>query len=190
MVEHGPEAVRGNRSGDGRRQAVALAEFAHARLRRAFSQHLRIDDAIAFLTHAGNALRKGGRLRLSTPNLTWVLATHYAIGSEVDVETRRLQTLKINRAFYGWGHQFLWSEDLLRGLMESMGYEGVESFAYGESRDPALQALERHGSYLVTDGCPSVIIVEAVRGTRPIALEPSMKAWIDREFLSHVQQGH
>jgi predicted SAM-dependent methyltransferase len=155
-----------------------------------FLEHLGIDQAIAFLTHAGDALREGGRLRLSTPNLTWVMATHYTLGSAVDHQTRRMQTLRINRAFHGWGHQFLWSEDMLVGLMASMGYQHVETFAYGESRDPALQAIERHGGYLIDNGLSNVIIVEAVRGSRPIALDEGMKALIDREFLSHVQAGH
>jgi predicted SAM-dependent methyltransferase len=155
-----------------------------------FLEHLKMEQAFAFLTHAGNALAPGGRLRLSTPNLSWVMATHYPTGPDVDVEARLNGTLVINRAFHGWGHRFLWSEELLTGLLASMGYEDVETFGYGESDDPVLQSIERHGRFSISDGHPSVIIVEAVRGAREIAPEQGIEAWIDDEFVSHVNAGH
>jgi predicted SAM-dependent methyltransferase len=155
-----------------------------------FLEHLKIDQAFAFLTHAGNALARGGRLRLSTPNLTWVMASHYPTGPDVEIETRLKDTLVINRAFHGWGHQFLWSEELLTGLLTSMGYHDVETFTYGESNDPVLHSIERHGGFSVNQGHPSVIIVEAVRGDCEIALEQGIESWIEHEFLAHVNAGH
>jgi hypothetical protein len=40
-----------------------------------FIEHLEIDKAIDFLVHAGRSLAPGGRIRLSTPNLAWVMAS-------------------------------------------------------------------------------------------------------------------
>jgi predicted SAM-dependent methyltransferase len=154
-----------------------------------FIEHLEIDQAFAFLTHAGNSLAPGGRIRLSTPNLAWVMLTHFA-QQPADFEQRLSDTLKTNRAFHGWGHRFLWSEEMLVALLTTMGYENVETFAYGESNDPELRGIERHGGYSVVEGQPSVIIVEAVRGAAPIGVPEGIAGWVDHEFLRHVRAGH
>lgn len=154
-----------------------------------FIEHLEIDRAIDFLVHAGRSLAPGGRIRLSTPNLAWVMAAHPTHG-DADVDQRIENTLALNRGFYGWGHRFLWTAEMLTGVMASLGYAGVELHDYGHSRDPELAGLERHGNYSVLDGLPSVIIAEGVRGSSPIAHNPSIQAWIDHEFLRHVRSGH
>jgi predicted SAM-dependent methyltransferase len=155
-----------------------------------FLEHLDIDKAIDFLVHAGTSLAPGGRIRLSTPNLAWVMAAHLTHGEAADVDERIENTLAVNRGFYGWGHRFLWTAEMLTGVMASLGYEQVELYDYGHSRDPQLTGLERHGNHSVRDGLPSVIIAEGVRGATPIAHNPSIQAWIDHEFLRHVRSGH
>lgn len=155
-----------------------------------FLEHLPILQALDLFTHAGRALRRGGRLRLSTPNLEWVIVTHFSPSGSADDERRRQQTLVVNRAFYGWGHQFLWSRELLQHVLLGMGFEHVEFFAYGESDDPALRDLERHGGYSVADGRPSVVIAEAERGDSEIGVDPDLTDWIRREFVRHVDSGH
>jgi predicted SAM-dependent methyltransferase len=154
-----------------------------------FIEHLEIDKAIDFLVHAGSSLAPGGRIRLSTPNLAWVIRTHFTL-APTDEEQRLAETLKTNRAFHGWGHRFLWSPEMLVGVMASVGYEDVTQHGYGESGDPELAELERHGGYSVVDGLPSVVIVEGVRGQQPVERHPAIDAWIDHEFLRHVRGGH
>lgn len=155
-----------------------------------FIEHLEIDKAIDFLVHAGASLAPGGRIRLSTPNLAWVMHTHFTSGATVDAERRLADTIKLNRGFYGWGHRFLWTEEMLTGVMASVGYDDVEMHTYGHSDDPELHALERHGNYSVADGLPSVIIVEGIRGTGPIERNPAIDAWLEHDFLRHVRAGH
>jgi predicted SAM-dependent methyltransferase len=154
-----------------------------------FLEHLDIDKAIDFLVHAGNSLAPGGRIRLSTPNLAWVIRTHFALGP-VDEEQRLADTLRTNRAFHGWGHRFLWTTEMLTGVLASVGFEDIEIFGYGESRDPEFQNLERHGGYSVVDGLPSVVLVEAVRSESQIERNPAIDGWIEHEFLRHVRGGH
>ena len=155
-----------------------------------FIEHLEIDRAIDFLVHAGNSLAPGGRIRLSTPNLAWVMRTHFTFGDDVDAERRLQDTIKLNRGFYGWGHRFLWTEEMLTGVMDSVGYEDITLHEYGHSDDPVLHGLERHGGFSVADGLPSVIIVEAVRGDRPMQADEAILAWIEHDFLRHVRGGH
>src|SRR6516162_6826939 len=46
-----------------------------------FLEHLTLDEGLAFLADCRHALRDSGVLRLSTPNLDWVHATHYHAGA-------------------------------------------------------------------------------------------------------------
>jgi predicted SAM-dependent methyltransferase len=154
-----------------------------------FIEHLEIDKAIDFLVHAGNSLAAGGRIRLSTPNLAWVIRTHFSLSTD-DFEQRLSETVMTNRAFHGWGHRFLWSTEMLSGVMASIGFEDVEPYGYGESQDGELAGLERHGGYVVTDGLPSVTILEGVRGEQPIERNEAIDAWIEHEFLQHVRAEH
>jgi hypothetical protein len=47
-----------------------------------FLEHLTVPQALRFLVEAGKSLRQGGRIRLSTPSLEWVLATHFHLGQQ------------------------------------------------------------------------------------------------------------
>ena len=63
-----------------------------------FLEHLSLDGAIRFLRNSARALVPGGRIRLSTPALKWVLATHFDLQDTKD-ESVAAATLVINRAF-------------------------------------------------------------------------------------------
>jgi predicted SAM-dependent methyltransferase len=127
-----------------------------------FLEHLTLEQAIQFVQHAASALKVGGRLRLSTPSLEYVLKTHFSFDS---AEDRFNQTLGLNRAFHGWGHQFLYSREVLQRLFVDSKLVDVKFFAYGESDTAELRDLERHkngrGSRF---GFPGVWIVEGARG--------------------------
>lgn len=138
-----------------------------------FLEHLQLAQAVDFLQHAGQALKPGGRIRLSTPSLEWVLKTHFI----VDEPSRHLQqTYDINRAFHGWGHRFLYSQAFLRHLIESLGFEDIGFHDYGRSNDPELCDLERHGGLETAFGYPSVWVIEARRGERPILASAQLRA--------------
>jgi hypothetical protein len=154
-----------------------------------FLEHLDLEDAVRFLTHAGRALRVGGHIRLSTPSLEWVMRSHFrfaAPGSHAQI----VDTLRTNRAFHGWGHRFLYSKGMLRWLFATMNYAEIRFCKYGESDVPAFRGIEMHGNYTVTDGYPSVWIVEATRGPAAPAATPEMMALLRKEFLDQVRRGH
>jgi predicted SAM-dependent methyltransferase len=155
-----------------------------------FIEHLAIDQAIDFLVAAGTALAPGGRMRLSTPNVEWVVATQYALQRDGTEEERLDGVLSLNRAFHGWGHQFLWSQAMLALVLDAVGFEELEAFAYGESNDPEFRGIERHGNVDEYDGHLSIVIVEAVRGSRPIVPDARLTAWVEHQLLRHVRSGH
>lgn len=151
-----------------------------------FLEHLELLDGVTFLERGGKSLRPGGRMRLSTPNLHWVMLTHFATG-DAPAEQRLDETFKTNRAFHGWGHQFLYTEETLRWLLETLGYEDVSFHEYGKSEDPVFVGLERHGGYSVVEGQPSVIIAEATRGERPIELTDALRKQLSHEYIRFVE---
>jgi hypothetical protein len=153
-----------------------------------FLEHLTLPQAIDFLYEAGRALKPRGRLRLSTPNLRWVLLTHFDHQSQDPVKAV-LDTLRTNRAFHGWGHHFLHTRASVELLLSGMGFREIEWCNYGESRDPNLRGLEKHGDFSTASGEPSVIIVEASLSSIR-RLDPERAALIDLEYIQHVAGGH
>ena len=153
-----------------------------------FLEHLDPDQALDFLAHAGGSLVEGGVIRLSTPNLGWVLVVHRLASAGPD--TGLDPTIQINRAFHGWGHRFLYTRPFLEAMLRDMGFVDIRFCGYGESERPALRGLERHGDFYVTDGEPSVLIVEASRGRAPIAAPATWRERLERDFLRHVRSGH
>src|SRR5687767_11395566 len=91
-----------------------------------FLEHLTISQAVNFLVEAGKALQIDGRIRLSTPSLEWVIKTHFSFSSGEECIG---QTWAINRAFKGWGHQFLYSKEMLIRLLSGVGFRNLEFFA-------------------------------------------------------------
>lgn len=153
-----------------------------------FLEHLRLDHAATFLSNAHSAMCQGGRIRLSTPSLEWVYATHFDV-TELSREKTLSDTFKINRAFHGWGHQFLWSKPMLEEALEAAGFSDICFHSYGESADSFLSGIEEHGGYTVNHGFPSVWIVEGVKRGN----EQRMEAFLGKailEFQRYVDGGH
>jgi hypothetical protein len=154
-----------------------------------FLEHIALEQAVAFLRQARASLRPGGRIRLSTPGLEWVWRTHFR--TDESAANVVADTYRANRAFHGWGHQFLYSKPLLERLLGAVGLSDIRFFAYGESDDPNLRGLERHGAYEIVDGWPNVWNVEA---TRPAADAPAPATEfmdeIELEYVRYVRDGH
>ncbi|MBV8543564.1 MAG: hypothetical protein JO093_02315 [Acidobacteria bacterium] len=120
-----------------------------------FIEHLDLNDAMYLFLECRRVLRDDGVLRLSTPNLDWVWATHY--GGEDAVS----DCFKLNGAFRGWGHRFLYNESTLRSLLLQAGFATVVRRDYGESMYPELRGIERHERSEDFKGLADILIVEA-----------------------------
>ena len=125
-----------------------------------FLEHLSLDDGLAFLKECRRALAPSGVLRLSTPNLDWVYATHYRMPAPSAEETLR-DCFQLNRAFHGWGHQFLYNRATLEAALKACGFAAVRFHRYGESDVPELRGIERHRTWEDTPDLPHVLVAEA-----------------------------
>jgi hypothetical protein len=98
---------------------------------------------------------------LSTPNLDWVYSTHYRMGPTVTADETLRDCLWLNRAFHGWGHQFLYTQTMLEAALKSCGYASVRFQQYGQSDVPELSGIEKHETWQDTAEMPHVLIAEA-----------------------------
>jgi predicted SAM-dependent methyltransferase len=146
-----------------------------------FIEHLAYASAMKLLRECRRALRDDGVLRLSTPNLDWVWLTHYRFPSTEEEAVR--SCFVTNRAFHGWGHQFLYNEATLRATLADAGFAHFERVGYGESRRDALRGLERHERSDDAGEVSHILILEAWgRGGRAPATVEEPR----REFLRDV----
>jgi predicted SAM-dependent methyltransferase len=141
-----------------------------------FLEHLALDDGMAFLRACRKVLRPDGILRLSTPNLAWVVASHYRLDESLPPDQGLFDCLRTNRAFHAWGHQFLYNRLALTLALRAAGFETVDFLAYGESPHPELRGLEGHEKSDDYPGLPHVLVAEAAGTTdRPA---PMPEAWL------------
>ena len=140
-----------------------------------FLEHLPLEVGLFFLVECRRVLRPDGILRLSTPNLAWVLATHYRHDDALSQDQGLFDCLRTNRAFHGWGHQFLYNRASLDLALAAAGFAGVSFHAYGESPHPELQGVEGHEKSQDVPELPHVLIAEAAGRADP---RPLPEAWL------------
>jgi predicted SAM-dependent methyltransferase len=124
-----------------------------------FIEHIAYVDALVLLRECRRALGDDGVLRLSTPNLDWVWASHYALNLGESEQVKAC--FDLNRAFRGYGHAFLYNERTLAATLHDAGFANVVRCAYGESAHPELRGLERHEQSPDWGTLSHILIVEA-----------------------------
>ncbi len=149
-----------------------------------FLEHLAIDKALDFLLEVHRVLARRGWLRLSTPNLEWVWQTHYNFGASA--EEKRLMSLGANRAFRGWGHQFVWSPAILEEAMLCCGFRKLRWAGYGKSKKRFFRNLERHDLCDDLPNAPHVIIIEGKKGDPQPERLDTFRAFVQDHFLNHL----
>jgi predicted SAM-dependent methyltransferase len=122
-------------------------------------------------------LKPGGKLRISTPDLGRILALrHPTTQIESEYIQFALSTIPeavdgqigffINQFMRAWGHTFIYDRETLSGLMRSAGFVDIAERRPGESDDPELTGIERHGE---TFPNPEFNLIESMvfEGTKP-----------------------
>ena len=144
-----------------------------------FIEHMALADGVRLLGECFRILKKGGRVRMATPDITRLLALYTAEPSDlqknyVDWVNRTFlagitgynPTVILNNMFYNWGHRFIYDQKLLALIMSKAGFADLAAQPVGESPDPNLAGIEKHG-HLV--GAPEFNAYEtiAVEGRKP-----------------------
>jgi len=117
-------------------------------------EHITFADGLSMLEQCNRVLKSGGKIRLSTPNLRFLVDLYSEKKSEL--QERYIQwasdqfikngiysdTMVINNFFRRWGHAFIYDEKTLRFALEASGFVDVHSCRINESVDIALRNLE------------------------------------------------
>jgi predicted SAM-dependent methyltransferase len=155
-----------------------------------FVEHLTPDESMAILRACRRSLHPDGVLRLSTPNLDWVLQTHYRPAAWNGAGDALADCFALNKAFHGWGHKFLFNRDTLRQFLMAAGFAEIEFVAYGSSSDPDLRGLERHPPSADTELHQHVLVAEArgVGASADLAVDCRIDYRRDTEMPFHALQ--
>ncbi len=151
-----------------------------------FLEHLDVEDALDFLREMNRILAPEGRLRLSTPNLEWVWANLYHLDGDGGDEERKVMGIRANRAFYGWGHRFLWNRPLLSEALRACGFRDVVYCRHGESEIKQLRGIEQHETYVDTEEVPHVLIAEGLKGEEHPEALAALRRRLAESFLDYL----
>lgn len=119
-------------------------------------EHVTLAGARRMLAECHRVLRRGGRIRIATPDLARVLSLYAATEAPLQVYLRssishnRLSTdlpasvVVINSLFHDHGHCFLYDEETLSALLRAAGFQHLRRHVPGQSDYPELRNLEVH----------------------------------------------
>jgi predicted SAM-dependent methyltransferase len=122
-------------------------------------EHLSAEDGVAFLRECRRVLQPGGVLRVAMPSLDFVLEKvsrgdwrDQAWLAHPKRQSIRTRAEMLNKAFRGWGHQWLYDREELHRRLQEAGFEKIRDVERGESPAEALRGLEtREDSLLVCE---------------------------------------
>jgi len=118
-------------------------------------EHVPYAAGLRKLAECRRVLRPGGRLRIATPALEFLLALASEQPSQLEQDYVRRATdlyfphapepapaFAINNFFRNWGHRFLYDEPTLRRSLAQAGFADVVRVELGESAHAELRGLE------------------------------------------------
>ncbi len=141
-------------------------------------EHLEFDEAASMLRESARILKRGGRIRLATPDLAQILAVYTQ--PEADAQAGYIRWIMdnfrpqvgeynpahvINQSFHGWRHKFIYDEPTLVAALEGAGFDMITRARPGESADERLRGIEQHGDYVGSDTAMryETMVFEAVK---------------------------
>lgn len=118
-------------------------------------EHVSFKDGLSMLSECYRILQKNGKIRISTPNLQFLIDLYRSNKSTIQQEYIRWTidnyltsapyydaTFIINNFVRDWGHTFIYDEKTLRFSMESVGFRDIKKYALNVSDDESLNNLE------------------------------------------------
>ena len=124
-------------------------------------EHISYRDGSRFIKECYRILKPEGRIRISTPDLAFLIRLYNE--PESDVSKRYIKftidafinepkvcarAVVVNNFFYNWGHQFIYDYEMLEYTLQAAGFKKVIRFKPGDSHDLHLKGLESHGKII------------------------------------------
>jgi predicted SAM-dependent methyltransferase len=119
-------------------------------------EHVSYAKGQLMLKESFRVLRDGGKIRISTPDLAFLISLYQTEKSDLQKEYLRWcmkeladgapfceDTFVINNFVRSWGHTFIYDEKVLRFCLENAGFKEITKCALNKSEDVVLRDLER-----------------------------------------------
>lgn len=118
-----------------------------------FFEHIFKDDAASLLKACAQALKPGGRIRISIPDLAYAVSL-YGLGKKTEMLEDYF--FVAGKGSYLARHKYMYDFDLIKTALEQAGFSGVTRCEYQQGETPDIELLDVY---------PEVsLFVEAVRG--------------------------
>jgi predicted SAM-dependent methyltransferase len=117
-------------------------------------EHVPYSGGRNMLQECQRILRRNGRVRISTPNLKFLIDLYSTVKTQLQEDYIRWSfenhidfgipndAMVINNYVRDWGHLFIYDEKTLRHSLEDAGFVDVVVFPIKESNDAVLRGLE------------------------------------------------
>jgi len=118
-------------------------------------EHVSYAKGQVMLEECFRVLRDGGKIRLSTPDLSFLVSLYRSRKSDIQERYIRWSTERfianapycgdtfvINMFVRNWGHRFIYDEKVLRDSLDRVGFRGILRCGLNESEDGGLRDLE------------------------------------------------
>jgi predicted SAM-dependent methyltransferase/outer membrane murein-binding lipoprotein Lpp len=125
-----------------------------------FVEHLTYEEGEKVLREFWRCLKKGGVLRIATPDLDFIVQLYSRDFKNQDwfpsgFEFVKTKGMAMNMAFRWWGHQYLYNEEDLTGQLIKVGFQNIKRCELNKSNYPELSNLETRKE--------STLILESVK---------------------------
>ena len=117
-------------------------------------EHIKYAEGLSMLAEGFRVLKKDGIIRVSTPNLPFLIDLYRSDKSEQQIEYIKWATdnfvagndyddiFIINNFMRDWGHQFIYDEKTLRSSLEKVGFTNITRCELNQSVAEPLRNLE------------------------------------------------
>lgn len=117
-------------------------------------EHVAYSSGLAMLEQCRRILKSNGRIRVSTPDLDFLIDLYRDGKSQLQQDyikwssdtfiknSEYTDTMVINNFVRDWGHVFIYDKKTLRRSLELAGFVDIASFRLNDSNDPSLRNLE------------------------------------------------
>lgn len=128
-------------------------------------EHLTLQQGIMMLQECYRVLKPGGRKRIATPDLNFLIDLYLHPEKEIHQRYIQWSTPKyiselrefyenstypplytFNNFFHAWGHQFIYTFQELKTLASKIGFKNIRQYAIGESDTSFFVSVEKHGN--------------------------------------------